>query len=148
MAHDPIAVWADMKLKTWPEDYWLIDIAPEDQGVAVQAMTESHAKYCCVIRDQTGFSLVIDDATWQRVGQGKHVERKKYGPLKVISTDSPLPFDVTGFIQAALKPINGAGFKAAPQCGLAADHFFTSAQDIVEVERIFSTFTASGKRDV
>lgn len=147
MAHDPIAVWAEMKLKTWPEKYWLVDVAPESLPLALEALSRSTTKYCCAIRDQTGFSIVVDTGTWESLPGSARAERKKYGPLKVISTDSPLPFDVTGFIQAALRPINGAGFKAAPQCGLVADHFFTSEQDIAEVERIFAEFKDGARKD-
>ena len=139
MAHDPMAVWATMQLKTWDDDYYLLDIAPEHEDLAAQTVVRSRGRYTCVIRDQTGFSVVVDAATRDALGLAA-VARKSFGPLKVISTDSELPLDVTGFIQAALRPINGRGYKAAPQCGLAADHFFTSATDIVAVEDIFRSF--------
>ncbi len=139
MAHDPIAVWASMKLKTWDERYFLADIAPEHEALAAETVVRSRGRYSCVIRDQTGFSLLVDEETYGALGIAA-AARRTVGPLKVISTDSELPFDVTGFIQAALKPINGQGYKAAPQCGLQADHFFTGESDIAAVEEIFRDF--------
>ena len=68
------------------------------------------------------------------------LERKHFGPLKVLSTDSELPFDVPGFIRTALDPVNARKLKAAPICGLRADHFFTGADQIDEVVSIFETF--------
>lgn len=142
MAHDPFAVWADMTIKVWPESYWLIDLDRRDLPIALKAIEQSEDCYSCLIRDQTGLSMIVSTIIWERVGSG---ERQKLGPLKVISTDSPLPFDVVGFIQAALREVNGAGFKAAPQCGAAADHFFTGEQDIAAVEGLFDNLIEKAK---
>ena len=144
MAHDPNDVWADMTIKVWPERYWLVDLDSTHTPAALAAMTASTGRYCCTIRDQTGFSFALDDETWRSI-EPNVVARQKFGPLKVISTDSPLPFDVVGFIQAALRKVNGAGHKAAPQCGAAADHFFTGEQDIETVESLFNQLIAEAK---
>ncbi len=144
MSRDPVSVWAEQTIKVWPESYWLIDLADDQLSVAVAALQKSRAQYVCVIRDQTGFCLTIDDETWKAIGHTA-VARQKFGPLKVLSTDSPLPFDVVGFIQAALREVNGAGLKAAPQCGAAADHFFTGADDIHRVERLFHQLIEKAK---
>jgi hypothetical protein len=144
MSRDPVAVWAEQTIKVWPESYYLIDVGDDGLALALKALEISTSRYACVIRDQTGFSLVVDEETWGVVA-GQAVIREKFGPLKVISTDSPLPFDVVGFIQAALREVNGAGFKAAPQCGLAADHFFTGAADIEAVEGLFRQLIEKAK---
>lgn len=144
MSRDPVSVWAEMTVKVWPESYWLIDLPDDQLALATAALAQSTSRYACVIRDQTGFCLTIDDATWTAIA-GATVARQKFGPLKVISTDSPLPFDVVGFIQAALREVNGAGFKAAPQCGAAADHFFTAETDIAAVEGLFQQLIARAK---
>lgn len=141
MAHNPIDVWKTMDMKIWPERYWLIDVAAEHSAAVMAALEHSVGKYNCVIRDQTGYSLIVDEATWQTQGFAQ-AERQKFGPLKVISTDGPLPFDVTGFIKAALEPVNSLGMKAAPQCGAAADHFFCAESDIEQVAVVFEQFTA------
>ncbi len=142
MSRDPFAVWADMTIKVWPETYWLIDLDKRDLSIALKAIETSENCYSCVIRDQMGFSAIVSTAVWERLGGDA---RQKFGPLKVVSTDSPLPFDVVGFIQAALREINGAGYKAAPQCGAAADHFFTGEQDIAAVEDLFGKLIEKAK---
>lgn len=144
MVHDPFDVWADMAIKVWPERYWLLDLAPGAEALAARAFAASTGRYACVIRDQTGFSVVIDEAAYAALKVEPAV-RQAFGPLKVISTDSPLPFDVVGFIRAALQVVNGAGFKAAPQCGAAADHFFTGAADIAAVEALFGQLIADAR---
>jgi hypothetical protein len=141
MPHDPIAVWATMEMKTWPETYWFAHVPPTMVDRVVAMLSHQSKAYAAINQDQNGFSLVVDDARWQRFF-GDAGEIEKYGPVKVISTDSDLPFDVTGFIQAALRPINGAGFKAAPQCGIMHDHFVVPAGDIGKVEEIFESFRA------
>ncbi|CAI2936507.1 hypothetical protein [Aminobacter niigataensis] len=140
MAYDPIETWKTMQVKVWPEEYYLVDLPVEHLAVAVSALEKSTAKYCTVTRDQFGFSLVIDVETWRALGIAS-LERKHFGPLKVLSTNSELPFDVPGFIRTALEPVNARRLKAAPVCGLRADHFFTGADQLDEVVEIFETFS-------
>ncbi|MGM4907200.1 hypothetical protein AB8B21_00890 [Tardiphaga sp. 866_E4_N2_1] len=144
MPRDPVSVWAEQTVKVWPESYWLIDLAPEQLSLALHAIEASESHYACVIRDQTGFCLTIDLDTWAAICGGVE-PRQKFGPLRVISTDSPLPFDVVGFIRAALEEVNGAGYKAAPQCGAASDHFFTGEGDIEIVKSLFEKLIAKAK---
>ena len=144
MPLDPFDVWADQTIKVWPENYWLLEVGPGAEALAGQALAVSAGRYACVIRDQTGFSLVVDDPAHEAL-RGDPAIRQAFGPLKVISTDSPLPFDVVGFIRAALQVVNGAGFKAAPQCGAGADHFFTGAADIEQVKALFERLIADAK---
>ena len=141
MPHDPHAVWATMEMKTWPEAYWFAHVPPSMRDRVVAMLSTPSTAYAAINQDQNGFSLVVDEARWQTCfGDAGDIE--KYGPVKVISTDGELPFDVTGFIQAALKPINGAGYKAAPQCGIMHDHFVVPADDIGKVAEIFDNFRA------
>lgn len=145
MAHDPVETWKTMKIKVWPEDYFLIDIAHDQVDQALDCIRHSSSRFCSVTRDKFGFSLVVDGETWGRFGN-PGIERTKFGPLKVISTDSELPFDVPGFIRTAITPINAKGLKAAPICGLQSDHFFTGAGEIDQVLEIFYAFSA-GQRE-
>lgn len=145
MAFDPVETWKTMAVKVWPEDYYLVELPFEHASAAVAAIERSEAKYCTVTRDQFAFSLVIDVETWTALELGK-LERQHYGPLKVLSTDSELPFDVPGFIRTALEPVNARKLKAAPVCGLRADHFFTGAEDIDAVISIFETFAGKVTR--
>lgn len=146
MPHDPVETWKSMKIKVWPEDYFLIDIAHDKLAEALDCIRHSASRFCSVTRDRFGFSLVVDGETWNRFGRAE-IERTKFGPLKVISTDSDLPFDVPGFIRTAITPVNAKGLKAAPICGLQSDHFFTGKGQIGEVLEIFNTFSAGERTD-
>lgn len=146
MPFDPVETWRTMQVKVWPEEYFLVDLPFEHADLAFAALKETEARYCTVTRDQFGFSLVIDSETWARLGIGNK-ERVHFGPLKVLSTDSELPFDVPGFIRTAIEPVNARGLKAAPICGLRSDHFFTGANTIDEVVKIFRSFAAEVRYD-
>ena len=139
MAIDPMKVWAAMSMKTWPERYWMIDLAADAAPAAAAALAASAARYCCVIRDQAGLSLVVDDATWTAQGAGV-AERDRFGPFRVVSTDGELPFDVIGFIRPLLQELNGAGIKAGPQCGAVFDHLFIYERDIDRAEAMIGDF--------
>ncbi|MBN8943159.1 MAG: hypothetical protein J0H01_26880 [Rhizobiales bacterium] len=145
MPIDPLAVWASMPLKTWPERYWFVHVPGDRSDLILAVLNSTSSAYCCINQDQGGFSLVVDEDRWTSVfAHAGPLE--KYGPLKVVSTDGDLPYDVTGFIKAALVPINGAGYKAAPQCGVKFDHFLVPEADIARVQGLFADFIASTRR--
>ncbi len=146
MPLDPVKTWQKMQVKVWPEEYFLVDLPFEHAGLAFGAMQEADARYCSVTRDQFGFSLIVDTQTWARLGMSEK-ERNHFGPLKVLSTDSELPFDVPGFIRTAIEPVNARGLKAAPICGLRSDHFFTGADTIEEVAELFHQFSGGVRFD-
>jgi hypothetical protein len=139
MAFDPVTTWKTMHVIVWPEEYYLVDLPFEHADKAIEAVAQSTSRYCTVTRDQFGFSLVIDKGSWTSLGLEK-LERHHFGPLKVLSTNSELPFDVPGFIRTAITPVNAQKLKAAPICGLRADHFFTGAEQVEQVVAIFETF--------
>jgi len=144
MAIDPMKVWANMSLKTWPERYWMIDLEADQSAAGVAVLTASEARYCCIIRDQAGLSLLVDDETWMAHGDGVPV-RDRFGPFRVVSTDGELPFDVIGFLRPVLQELNGAGIKAGPQCGAVFDHLFIFERDIERAEEMLADFIARAK---
>lgn len=141
---DPIEVWANMSLKTWPERYWMLDLGADQISSAIAALQASEARYACVIRDQAGLSLVIDEDTWKTYGADA-TERDRFGPFRVVSTDGELPFNVIGFLRPVLERLNGAGIKAGPQCGAVFDHLFIFEHDIERAEMMLSEFIEEAK---
>lgn len=144
---DPVQVWADMTLRTWPERYWMLDLAADQAAPALAAMAASEARYCCIIRDQAGLSLVVDEDTWSAHGKSV-VERDRFGPFRVVSTDGDLPFNVIGFLRPVLEELNGAGIKAGPQCGAVFDHLFIFEKDIDRAEAILAKFIERARTQV
>lgn len=139
MAIDPYKVWANMKLKTWPERYWMMDLMESDVECAMQIILSSDKRYSCIIRDQSGLSVVVDEETWE--GLEKQVPpRDRFGPFRIISTDGELPFDVIGFLHPVLKELNEQGIKAGPQCGAVFDHLFIYEKDVARAQGILNTF--------
>ncbi|MDI6755261.1 MAG: hypothetical protein QME78_12815, partial [Thermodesulfobacteriota bacterium] len=47
MAIDPYKVWANMKLKTWPERYWMVDLFDGAAKAVARAVVSSASRYCC-----------------------------------------------------------------------------------------------------
>lgn len=141
MPHDPIQTWKTMSVKVWPEEYFLAQLSHENSTLVSRAIAHSTGKFTNVSRDQFGFALFTDSETWLTV-RGEKFAEQYVGPLKVLSTDSDLPFDVPGFVGTALGPVNSANLKAAPICGLMSDHFFTGADQLSEVIDIFEKFSA------
>lgn len=93
MSIDPMAVWANMTLKIWPERYWMFDLSDTSAQDVANVFVASDARYSCLIRDQAGVSAIVDEAALERLKTEVSI-RDSFGPFRVVSTDGELPFDV------------------------------------------------------
>lgn len=139
MSFDPIAVWANMKLKTWPECYWMLDLGDASAADAASVFVESDARYSCLIRDQAGVSAIVEEAAFERL-KSKVPVKGRFGPFRVVSTDGDLPFDVIGFLRPVLELLNSEGIKAGPQCGAVFDHLFIYERDVGRANILLEDF--------
>lgn len=139
MHSDPIAVWASMKLKIWPERYWMLDLGDASAQEAANVFVVSDARYSCLIRDQAGVSAIVEEPAVERLRSDISI-RERFGPFRVVSTDGELPFDVIGFLGPVLQELNDEGIKAGPQCGAVFDHLFIYERDIERAKAILEGF--------
>ncbi|QNI03673.1 hypothetical protein HXW73_12455 [Halomonas sp. SH5A2] len=139
MSIDPMAVWANMQLKIWPERYWMLDLGDASATDAASVFVESDDRYSCLIRDQAGLSAIVEETAFERLRSEVSV-RNCYGPFRVVSTDGDLPFDVIGFLRPVLELLNNEGIKAGPQCGAVFDHLFIYEKDIERANTLLEGF--------
>ncbi|SDO45012.1 hypothetical protein [Vreelandella arcis] len=139
MSIDPMAVWANMTLKIWPERYWMLDLSDTSAQDVANVFVASDARYSCLIRDQAGVSAIVDEAAVERLKTEVSI-RDSFGPFRVVSTDGELPFDVIGFLGPVLRLLNEQGIKAGPQCGAVFDHLFIYDRDIERAMALLEDF--------
>lgn len=137
-------VWADMKMRTWPERYYMLYIPTGDAGVVAEAIASATGKYSCIIIDQGGVSATVDEDTAVAI-EGKCTLKGKFGPFRIVSTDGELPFNVIGFLRPLLEVLNREGVKAGPQCGADFDHLFIFEDKIDTANNLIEGFIASAK---
>ncbi|MDQ7735757.1 hypothetical protein QT231_23950 [Halomonas sp. SpR1] len=139
MPIDPMAVWANMTLKVWPERYWMLDISDTSAQEVANVFVASDARYSCLIRDQSGVSAIVEEAAVERLKTQVSI-RGSFGPFRVVSTDGELPFDVIGFLGPVLRVLNEQGIKAGPQCGAVFDHLFIYERDVEKAVALLEDF--------
>ncbi|MBE0464238.1 MAG: hypothetical protein ACTIDY_02385 [Halomonadaceae bacterium] len=144
MSIDPIAVWANMKLKVWPERYWMLDLGDASAQDAASAFVASVGRYSCLIHDQAGVSAIVEEEAVERLKSEASV-RDCFGPFRVVSTDGELPFDVIGFLGPVLKVLNDEGIKAGPQCGAVFDHLFIYERDAERAKALIEGFISKAR---
>lgn len=144
MTIDPIAVWANMKLKIWPERYWMLDLDDTSAPDAANVFVASSGRYSCLIRDQAGVSAIVEESAVERLKSDVPV-RDCFGPFRVVSTDGELPFDVIGFLAPVLKLLNNEGIKAGPQCGAVFDHLFIYERDVERANILIEGFISKAR---
>jgi hypothetical protein len=144
---DPMVVWAGMKMKTWPERYFMLYL-PIDQMEPISRLSSTiRGKYSCLILDQGGISVTVDEEIASHIERISTI-RAKYGPFRIISTDGELPFNVIGFLWPLFKELNERWVKAGPQCAADFDHLFVYEEKLSEAERIIEAFITSAKKAV
>ncbi|MBT2788527.1 MULTISPECIES: hypothetical protein [unclassified Halomonas] len=139
MSIDPMAVWANMTLKVWPERYWMLDLSDTSAQEVANVFVASDARYSCLIRDQSGISAIVEEAAVEGLKTQVSI-RGSFGPFRVISTDGELPFDVIGFLGPVLRALNEQGIKAGPQCGAVFDHLFIYERDVERAVALLEDF--------
>ncbi|MDQ7729837.1 hypothetical protein [Halomonas sp. SpR8] len=139
MSIDPMAVWANMTLKVWPERYWMLDLSDTSAQDVANVFVASDARYSCLIRDQSGVSAIVEEAAVERLKTQVSI-RGSFGPFRVVSTDGELPFDVIGFLGPVLRALNEQGIKAGPQCGAVFDHLFIYERDVKRAVALLEGF--------
>jgi hypothetical protein len=144
MSIDPIAVWADMKLKIWPERYWMLELGDVSAADAASVFVECDGRYSCLIRDQAGVSAIVEEIAFERLKSEVPV-RGYFGPFRVVSTDGDLPFDVIGFLRPVLELLNNEGIKAGPQCGAVFDHLFIYEWDVERANALLEDFISKAR---
>ncbi|MDQ7732637.1 hypothetical protein QT231_07995 [Halomonas sp. SpR1] len=144
MSIDPIAVWANMKLKIWPERYWMLDLGDASASAAASVFIEFDDRYSCLIRDQAGVSAIVEETAFERL-KSEVTVREYFGPFRVVSTDGDLPFDVIGFLRPVLELLNNEGIKAGPQCGAVFDHLFIYERDIERANTLLEDFISKAR---
>lgn len=144
MSIDPIAVWANMKLKVWPERYWMLDLGNASARDAASVFVASDDRYSCLIRDQAGVSMIAEEAAVEQLKSEVSI-RDCFGPFRVVSTDGELPFDVIGFLGPVLKVLNDEGIKAGPQCGAVFDHLFIYERDVERANTLLENFISEAR---
>ena len=143
---DPVLVWADMKMLTWPERYYILYAPAEDAALVAKAVASAKGVYSCIIIDQGGVSATVDESTAFAIEE-KCKLKGKFGPFRVVSTDGELPFNVIGFIRPLLETLNREGIKAGPQCGADFDHLFIYEEKIDRANELIMDFIASAKAE-
>ncbi|SNY97173.1 hypothetical protein [Halomonas sp. hl-4] len=118
-----------MKLKTWPERYWMLDLGDVSASDVDSVFVECDGRYSCLIRDQAGVSAIVEEIAFERL-KSEVTVRGYFGPFRVVSTDGDLPFDDIGFLRPVLELLNNEGIKAGPQCGAVFDHLFIYERDV------------------
>lgn len=146
MPIDPMAVWANMKLKVWPERYWMLDLGNASARVAASVFFECDAQYSCLIRDQAGVSAIVQESAVERI-ESEVTVKDCFGPFQVVSTDGELPFDVIGFLGPVLRVLNDEGIKAGPQCGAVFDHLFIYERDIGRAMTLLEDFISKARKN-
>lgn len=146
MSIDPMAVWANMNLKIWPERYWMLDLGDASARVAASVFVEFEAQYSCLIRDQAGVSAIVHELAVERM-KSEVAIKDCFGPFQVVSTDGELPFDVIGFLWPVLKVLNDEGIKAGPQCGAVFDHLFIYERDIERATTLLEDFIGKARKN-
>jgi len=145
MSIDPMAVWANMTLKIWPERYWMLDLSDTSAPDVANVFVASDARYSCLIRDQAGVSAIVEEAAVERLKTEVSI-RDSFGPFRVISTDGELPFDVIGFLGPVLRVLNEHGIKAGPQCGAVFDHLFIYERDVERAMALLEDFINQARK--
>lgn len=135
-------LWAQTRLKVWPERYYLVSLPREAlisfAEVFTQWVKTDTNHFSAVVIEQDEISLTISETVWLSVAN-----RLSYSAIssayKVITFNINLDLAVVGYLAPAAAQLAQGGISIVPQCAYLKDHLLIRETDLEQAQAILVT---------
>jgi hypothetical protein len=134
-------LWAQTRVRVWPERYWLVSLPQAGLTNAVTAITASLARFAAIVLEQDEISLTVCEEVWQ-----KFADRIEYngaaGPYRVITLVLNVDLGTSGYLLPAAARLAEADISILPQCAYLKDHLVINEEDTSQAVEILKGLIA------
>lgn len=132
-------LWAQTRLKVWPERYYLVSLPlaalPVFADLFTQLAKVGTNNFSAVVIEQDEISLTISEIVWRSVA-----DRLDYAAVssayKVITLNINLDLAVVGYLAPAATQLAQAGISIVPQCAYLKDHLLIRETDLEQAQAV------------
>jgi len=140
-------LWAQTRVRVWPERYWLVSLSQAGLNNAANVLTASSARFAAIVLEQDEISLTVCDEVWQ-----KFAEQIDYngtgGPYRVITLVLNVDLGTSGYLFPAAARLAEAGISIVPQFAYLKDHLVIKEEDTAQAVEILTKLIAECQQSV
>lgn len=135
-------LWAATKLKLWPGNYYLLKFEVAAHGSVLERLKDKNSTFVVVALDELELSVTCHE---ERLEELKSITGyvNSSAPMRVITFDIALDFDVVGYMAVASKALAEAGISIIPQCAFSRDHILVPALSCDDAMQVLGELSAS-----
>lgn len=130
-------LWAQTRLNIWPEQYWLVSIAPARLSDALAVIAASPPYFAAIVMERDEVSLTVCDAVWQDWKEQLQGYQAA-GPYTIITLALNIDLGVCGYLLPAAERLAEAGISIMPQCAYLKDHLAIKEEDAAQAAQILN----------
>lgn len=128
-------LWAQTRLSIWPEQYWLVSVAPAMLSDALAVIAASPPYFAALVMECDEVSLTICDAVWQDWREQLQGYQAA-GPYKIMTLALNIDLGVCGYLLPAAERLAEASISIMPQCAYLKDHLAIKQEDAARAVHI------------
>jgi hypothetical protein len=140
-------LWAQTRVRVWPERYWLVSLSQAGLTNAVTAITASLARFAAIVLEHDEISLTVCDEVWQKFA-GQVEYNGAAGPYRVITFILNVDLGTSGYLLPAATRLAEAGISILPQCAYLKDHLVIKEEDTAQAVEIIKRLIAECQQRV
>ncbi len=139
-------LWRQTKLRLWPEQYWLISLAPAQLSLAAQTLAHASDSFAALVLERDEVSLTLPERAWQTCS-AQFANATVAGPYRVLTFDLNIELSVSGYLLPAAARLAEAGVSIVPQCAFQKDHLLLKAEDTDRAVVVLQQLIEACKKD-
>jgi hypothetical protein len=140
-------LWAQTRVRVWPERYWLVSLSQAGLTNAVTAITASLARFAAIVLEHDEISLTVCDEVWQKFA-GQVEYNGAAGPYRVITFILNVDLGTSGYLLPVATRLAEAGISILPQCAYLKDHLVIKEEDTAQAVEIIKRLIAECQQRV
>jgi hypothetical protein len=133
------------KLVVLPEDYYVISLPVDAKPIPGEWYRPATTRFAVFIREPNEITLVVPRRKWLRM-QHMFDRYDVSDPMKVITFDIKLSFNVYGYIAAISRVLADAGISVLPMSSFKRDHILVQKKDLPRSVKLLRQYLLSFKK--
>ena len=138
-------LWAETRLRIWPESYRLVSLPCALAPDAAALVGANEGRFAALVIERDEVSLTVAESAWSKSPLRARA-RAEAGPYRVVTFDLDLELDVVGYLAPAAERLAAAAVSIVPQCAYSKDHLLVREEDLERALGVLEAWIAECRR--
>jgi len=136
--------WARTRVRVWPDPCVLVRLSHDHAAEA--AAIAAAAPFAAIVVEHDEVSLTVAESRWT-TSPLRHAARDVQRALRVVTLDTVMEFDVTGYLAPLASRLAAEGIPIVPQCSFSRDHILVPDRALSRAIEVIEALIAEAGED-